>query len=306
MSGSDPRSPASDGDATNRDGCISQSLPQAVRRANSAHIRPPRPDYGLNFQAKGRTMFYDVPKRYPRSPASTVMLPIEMGTHTLSLSHTHTLSFSLESNFLPLFIEHLCKATGFGGNPEVGGLDGDAANREGRSPRRAPQGVRPRPIHNLDEDLGIRAYRGISFIRKTLLLGPYSRTDLGSYGGHRGGGRLPCARYPCRDHFKSYEPSPDMRGNSISEQLLRRNAKRFRGGLVVKAHRLVYHSTLSRVIKKKKKKIRGNVTFSGTHRRKGSNFSSKCSAHRDTSLTRISPPTTLLLQGRRHSPTVES
>ena len=37
--------------------------------------------------------------------------------------------------------------------------------------------------------------------------------------------------------------------------LLRGNVKRFRGRLVFKAHRLVYHSTLgSRVIKKKKKK----------------------------------------------------
>ena len=36
------------------------------------------------------------------------------------------------------------------------------------------------------------------------------------------------------------------------EQLLRRNVKRFRGGLVFKARRLVYHSTLGwRVIKKK-------------------------------------------------------
>ena len=34
-----------------------------------------------------------------------------------------------------------------------------------------------------------------------------------------------------------------------------RNVERFRGGLVVKAHRLVYHSTLGlRVIKKKKEK----------------------------------------------------
>ena len=38
------------------------------------------------------------------------------------------------------------------------------------------------------------------------------------------------------------------------EQLLRRNVKRFPGGLVFKAHRLLYHSTLGvRVIKKKKK-----------------------------------------------------
>ena len=37
------------------------------------------------------------------------------------------------------------------------------------------------------------------------------------------------------------------------EQLLRRNVNRFRGGLVFKAHRLVYHSTLGlRVMKKKK------------------------------------------------------
>jgi hypothetical protein len=43
---------------------------------------------------------------------------------------------------------------------------------------------------------------------------------------------------------------------SISEQLLRRNVKRFRGGLVCKAHRLVYHLTVgSRVIKKKTRLI---------------------------------------------------
>ena len=37
------------------------------------------------------------------------------------------------------------------------------------------------------------------------------------------------------------------------EQMLRRNVKRFRGGIVFKAHGLVYHSTLGlRVIKKKK------------------------------------------------------
>jgi hypothetical protein len=41
---------------------------------------------------------------------------------------------------------------------------------------------------------------------------------------------------------------------SIQEQLLRRDVKRFRGGLVFKAHRLLSHSTLgSRVIKKEKK-----------------------------------------------------
>ena len=39
----------------------------------------------------------------------------------------------------------------------------------------------------------------------------------------------------------------------ISDQLLRRNLKWFRGGLVCKAHRLVYHSTLGFRVKKKKK-----------------------------------------------------
>ena len=39
----------------------------------------------------------------------------------------------------------------------------------------------------------------------------------------------------------------------IDAQVLRRNVKRFRGGLVFKAHILLYHSTLGlRVIKKKK------------------------------------------------------
>ena len=38
-------------------------------------------------------------------------------------------------------------------------------------------------------------------------------------------------------------------------QLLRIDVKRFRGGLVFKAHRLMYHPTLgSRVMQKKKKK----------------------------------------------------
>ena len=40
----------------------------------------------------------------------------------------------------------------------------------------------------------------------------------------------------------------------LPEQLLYRNGKRFRGGLVFKAHIWLYHFTLgSRVIKKKKK-----------------------------------------------------
>ena len=43
----------------------------------------------------------------------------------------------------------------------------------------------------------------------------------------------------------------NLREFSIREQLLHRNVQRFRGGLVFKAHRLLYHSTLGlRVIKK--------------------------------------------------------
>jgi len=42
---------------------------------------------------------------------------------------------------------------------------------------------------------------------------------------------------------------------AVPQQKGGRNAKRFRGGLVFKAHRLVYHSTLGlRVIKKKKRR----------------------------------------------------
>ena len=41
---------------------------------------------------------------------------------------------------------------------------------------------------------------------------------------------------------------------SISGQLLRRTVKRFRGGFVFKAHRLLYHSTLGSIVMKKKKK----------------------------------------------------
>jgi len=44
--------------------------------------------------------------------------------------------------------------------------------------------------------------------------------------------------------------------HTYSLQLLRRNVMRFRGGLVFKAHRLLYHSTLGwRVLKNKKKNL---------------------------------------------------
>ena len=44
-------------------------------------------------------------------------------------------------------------------------------------------------------------------------------------------------------------------------RLLRRNVKRFRGGLVFKAHRLLYHSTLGLRVIEKKKWLRGLNKF---------------------------------------------
>jgi len=49
--------------------------------------------------------------------------------------------------------------------------------------------------------------------------------------------------------------------------LLHRNVQQFRGGLVFKAHRLVYHSTLGLRVTKKKKKKEGTLpaTRCATH-----------------------------------------
>ena len=44
----------------------------------------------------------------------------------------------------------------------------------------------------------------------------------------------------------------------LQQQLLRRNVKRFRGGLVFKAHRLLYHSTLGSRVLNKKKEVEGS------------------------------------------------
>ena len=44
-------------------------------------------------------------------------------------------------------------------------------------------------------------------------------------------------------------------------QLLYRNVQRFRGGLVFKAHRRLYHSTLGLRVIKKKKKMTWRKTF---------------------------------------------
>ena len=52
---------------------------------------------------------------------------------------------------------------------------------------------------------------------------------------------------------------------SLEERILRKIVKRFRGGLVFQAHRLLYHSTLgSRAIKKKKEVPAGGGEF-GEH-----------------------------------------
>jgi len=44
-----------------------------------------------------------------------------------------------------------------------------------------------------------------------------------------------------------------LMNRAIQEQLLRRNVKRCRGGLVCEAHRRLYHSTLGLIVIKKKK-----------------------------------------------------
>ena len=41
--------------------------------------------------------------------------------------------------------------------------------------------------------------------------------------------------------------------------MLHRNVQRFRGGLVFKAHRLLYHSTLGLRVKKKKKDLEADL-----------------------------------------------
>ena len=68
------------------------------------------------------------------------------------------------------------------------------------------------------------------------------------------------------------------------EQLLRRNVKRFRGGLVFEAHRLLYHSTLGLRVIKKKQKIRGVLTsttcgFGGSKRPPDKASVASCAPH---------------------------
>jgi len=77
-----------------------------------------------------------------------------------------------------------------------------------------------------------RPCRGTLLIRKRLSLGPYSRPMPRALWWSWGGG----------------EPSQSWAS-------LGGNVKRFQGGLVLKAHRLVYHSTLGLRVMKKKKKL---------------------------------------------------
>ena len=66
-------------------------------------------------------------------------------------------------------------------------------------------------------------------------------------------------RYPCTQLARH---DMGQRGGlgGLEEQLLRRNVKRFRGGLVFKAHRLLYHSTLGLRVIKKKRRRSGRLT----------------------------------------------
>ena len=65
-------------------------------------------------------------------------------------------------------------------------------------------------------------------------------------------------------HGNFLRPAPKVQF-SVSEQLLSRNVERFQGGLVFKAHRSLYHSTLrSRITKKRKEGIPApNIQHSG-------------------------------------------
>ena len=61
-------------------------------------------------------------------------------------------------------------------------------------------------------------------------------------------------QFECASRFRIFRLYTSVKFEVFMELLLRRNVKRFRGGLVFNAHRLLYNSTLgSRVIKKKKK-----------------------------------------------------
>jgi len=65
--------------------------------------------------------------------------------------------------------------------------------------------------------------------------------------------RRPLAQHPLQD-LQTNSTGQNQDRSNTSGQLLRRTVKRFRGGLALKAYRLLYHSTLgSRVIKKRRR-----------------------------------------------------
>ena len=69
----------------------------------------------------------------------------------------------------------------------------------------------------------------------------------------------------------------------VQEQLLGKNVERLRGGLVFKAHRLVYHSTLGSRVMMKKKKFKVETWIVEARKRANSHY-------RGISRIRNSPP----------------
>ena len=61
----------------------------------------------------------------------------------------------------------------------------------------------------------------------------------------------------CLLFSRSYTVDPYTSTAWIQEQLLSRNVEQFRGELVVKAHRLLHHSTLDSGVIKKKRRLPG-------------------------------------------------
>jgi len=59
---------------------------------------------------------------------------------------------------------------------------------------------------------------------------------------------------------------PGLARALVVNQLLHRNVQRFQGGLVFKAHRLLYHSTLGLGVIKKKEKKRRYTMYCGLNR----------------------------------------
>jgi len=72
------------------------------------------------------------------------------------------------------------------------------------------------------------------------------------------------AQGPSRTCYKSKEEEKKIQNAARGEQVLGRNVKRIQGGLVFKAHRLLYHSTLGSRVIKKKRSARSGTSTTGT------------------------------------------